>query len=263
MGARIVILILLLSPFGVYADSRLDDYPGLELVDKVIGKADGTHKIILGSLKKINNVLEPENSEYIFGTKSSETYFVPGERDVDQVKDFYRSQLLSRGEILFECSGRNCGPSNYWANTIFAKPILYGPEQFQRYVLARLKNDEYISVYVAMRGTRKLYFHIEVIGKDSEGEKIERYSFQSSQSAVSFASNMLSENEDLNLHIIVHHEIEEGRGIEDSITKSKQIGNNVRRLIGDEDRITIHGLGALLENQGGSPSSIELLVIRP
>ena len=40
MGARIVILILLLSPFGVYADSRLDDYPGLELVDKVIGKAD-------------------------------------------------------------------------------------------------------------------------------------------------------------------------------------------------------------------------------
>ena len=114
-----------------------------------------------------------------------------------------------------------------------------------------------------MRGTRKLYFHIEVIGKDSEGEKIERYSFQSSQSAVSFASNMLSENEDLTLHIIVHHEIEEGRGIEDSITKSKQIGNNVRRLIGDEDRITIHGLGALLENQGGSPSSIELLVIRP
>ena len=86
MGARIVILILLLGPFGVYADSRLDDYPGLELVDKVIGKADGIHKIILGSLKKINNV-KPEYKKKIFKAclKTSEL-----SKDIKFVKVFLK-----------------------------------------------------------------------------------------------------------------------------------------------------------------------------
>ena len=263
MGSRIVILLLFLSSFGASAGLMPNDYPGLQSVDSAIGKSVESHRIILGSLKKVNNVLEPENFEYIIGTKRSETFFVPGERDVDQVKDFYRAQLLALGEILFECSGRNCGPSNYWANTVFVKPILYGPEQFQRYFLARLKHGEYVSVYVAMRGTRKLYFHIEVIGKDQVREKIERFSFQTSEAAVSFAREILSKSEELTLHIVVHHDMEEGRAIEYSIEKSKQMGNKLKGLLGDQDRITIHGLGALVENQSRSPSRIELLVFRP
>ena len=263
MGSRIVILLLFLSSFGASAGLMLNDYPGLQLVDSAIGNSVESHRIILGSLKKVNNVLEPENFEYIIGTKRSETFFVPGERDVDQVKDFYRAQLLALGEILFECSGRNCGSSNYWANTVFVKPILYGPEQFQRYFLARLKHGEYVSIYVAMRGTRKLYFHIEVIGKDQVREKIERFSFQTSEAAVSFAREILSKSEELTLHIVVHHDIEEGRAIEYSIEKSKQMGNKLKGLLGDQDRITIHGLGALVENQTRSPSRIELLVFRP
>ena len=263
MGSRIIILILILSSFGASADSWLNDYPGRQLVDSAIGNSVESHLIILGSLKKVNNVLEPENFEYVVGTKRSETFFVPGERDVDQVKDFYRVQLLALGEILFECSGRNCGSSNYWANTVFAKPILYGPEQFQRYFLARLKHGEYVSVYVAMRGTRKLYFHIEVIGKDQVREKIERFSFQTSEAALSFAREILSSTEELMLHIVVHHDMEEGRAIEYSIEKSKQIGNKIKGLLGHQDRITTHGLGALAENKSRSPSRIELLVIRP
>ncbi len=263
MGSRIIIIILILSSFGASADSWLNDYPGRQLVDSAIGNSVESHLIILGSLKKVNNVLEPENFEYVVGTKRSQTFFVPGERDVDQVKDFYRVQLLKLGEILFECSGRNCGSSNYWANTVFAKPILYGPEQFQRYFLVRLKHGEYVSVYVAMRGTRKLYFHIEVIGKDQVREKIERFSFQTSEAALSFAREILSSTEELMLHIVVHHDMEEGRAIEYSIETSKQIGNKIKGLLGHQDRITTHGLGALAENKSRSPSRIELLVIRP
>ena len=80
MGSRILILLLFLSSFGASAGLMLNDYPGLQLVDSAIGNSVESHRIILGSLKKVNNVLEPENFEYIIGTKRSETFFVPGER---------------------------------------------------------------------------------------------------------------------------------------------------------------------------------------
>jgi hypothetical protein len=69
--------------------------------------------------------------------------------------------------MLFECAGRECGSSNYWANKVFGRPVLYGPEKFQHYMVALLETGPpaYILVYTAQRGNRKVYAHIEILSE--------------------------------------------------------------------------------------------------
>lgn len=119
-----------------------------------------SHLVVLGSLEKVNRELEPEKSEIFYGRRYQETYYLPEARRTGQVFDHYRSQLESLGEILFECDGRTCGSSSYWANKVFGEAILYGPEQFQKYAIAsRSDGGGYVAVYVGERATRKIYVH--------------------------------------------------------------------------------------------------------
>ena len=262
MGNSITAVLSCLVSFCVFADPRLDDYPGVELVSVGADNSVESHRVILGSLKKINNVVEPEQFDYVLGNKGSKTFSVPEARSGDLIRDFYRLQLTALGEILFECSGRTCGSSNYWANTVFVMPVLYGPEQFQHYLLGRLKSGDYIAVYVAMRGTKKVYVHIETIKKNQIRQGLARSVFLTSAAAVSAAQEMLDKNKDLILHVVVHQEFEEGKSMAYLIKESKQIGDNLKALLDDSDRVFVHGLGALAPSQSEGVDRIELLMIR-
>ena len=133
-----------------------------DLVKKRVGETPATYLLALGALEKINHVIEPEDSRLITGTKSTWTFELPDARSTGSIGDFYRAQLTSIGAILFECSGRGCGSSSYWANKIFNASVLYGPEQFQRYYVAELSAG-FVVVYVAQRATRDIYVHIEYL----------------------------------------------------------------------------------------------------
>lgn len=147
--------------------SVLDDlelYQGAEQVDALNESEKTTHLIVLGALEKINHELEPEHSITVDGRKASRTYYLPLARRTKEVSKFYREQLLSHGELAFECYGRTCGSSSYWANRILGHAILYGPEQFQHYQVYALPDDGgYLAVYVGQRATRKIYGYPESV----------------------------------------------------------------------------------------------------
>jgi len=259
--SRFVSLICLVVSTLAYAETPLEDYPGLEVVDTRHDDTLSSRRLILGSLKKINNLLEPERVEYISGTRGSMTAFIPNERRTDTVKKFYRDQLRILGEILFECRGRTCGSSNYWANTVFGASILYGPEQFQHYILAKLKNGDYIAVYVAMRGTRKLYVHVETTTTRKSGRRVARYIYQTSDAAVTAARKILAEG-GVTLHLVVHQGLKEYEGMDDAVSRSLNMGGEIRKRLADRDQVVVHGLGGLAPDDALSADRIELLVIR-
>jgi hypothetical protein len=145
------------------ADGKLIDQielpPGAELVggsDDVLG----THLAVLGTLEKVNHEVQPEASEFLRGKKSTRTYYLPQNRKTSQVADFFKEQLAGEGEIAFSCKGRGCGSSSLWANQIFDRAILYGPEQYQYYLIASI-DDAYLAVYIGQRATRKIYVYLE------------------------------------------------------------------------------------------------------
>ena len=137
---------------------------GAELVDQESNDTLQYHLVVLGALEKVNRELEPEASEFVQARKRSWTWYLPEARRTERVFNHYLNEVEPLGELAFTCSGRGCGSSSYWANTIFKHAILYGPEQFQHYLAIRLGDGSgFLVVYIGERATRKIYVHIEQI----------------------------------------------------------------------------------------------------
>ncbi|MBT3427748.1 MAG: DUF4892 domain-containing protein [Gammaproteobacteria bacterium] len=162
---RVLLSWLLLSlAILTAAAADLPVYPGAELVESQSGGALERNQVILSSLKKIRNVLEPDRIISVRGSRSTQTYYVPDVRNVEVVIDHYKDSARQGYETLFSCQGRSCGSSNYWANTVFKNSILYGPEQFQYYWVGLDSATKYYHlVYLGRRGTQKIYLQHEVI----------------------------------------------------------------------------------------------------
>lgn len=134
---------------------------GAELVKEQVDATKAAYQVVLGALEKINRQLEPEASETVIATRAARTYYLPQSRRTAKVLAHYQPQLEALGELLYQCSGRTCGSSSYWANRIFDEAILYGPEQYQHYLVLQIGDSaDYLAVYIGQRATRKIYVHI-------------------------------------------------------------------------------------------------------
>ncbi|HAT28229.1 MAG TPA: hypothetical protein DCS89_14520 [Gammaproteobacteria bacterium] len=148
-------------------------FPASELVEQETTESTG-HLLVLGALKKVNHDLQPEEFILVPGRKDASTWYLPEARRTKQVAEHFKSELVESANILFECQGRSCGSSSYWANKLFERAILYGPEQYQHYLIAQRSVPQhslsqqnalgdYIVIYIGERATRKIYVHIEYI----------------------------------------------------------------------------------------------------
>ena len=111
-------------------------FPSSVLVEQQTTESTA-HLVVLGALEKVNHELQPEKFILVPGRKEASTWYLPEARRTKQVAEHFKSQLVGSANILFECRGRSCGSSSYWANTHFERAILYGPEQYQHYLIAQ------------------------------------------------------------------------------------------------------------------------------
>ncbi len=150
-------------------------FPSSELVEQETTESTG-HLLVLGALEKVNHELQPEKFILVPGRKVASTWYLPEARRTKQVAQHFKSELVESANILFECQGRSCGSSSYWANKLFERAILYGPEQYQHYLIGQRSVPEhsfaqqkaegdYIVIYIGERATRKIYVHIEYISR--------------------------------------------------------------------------------------------------
>lgn len=262
---------------------NLERYPGAEVVESRIDEKIANRRIILGALKKINNILQPKFFEYVSGTQTSTTYYIPAERRVDKVVEFYRDQLSGSASILFTCKGRDCGSSNYWANTIFTTPLLYGPEQYQNYIIAEdLATNDYIAIYVGQRGTKKIYVHMQITSTVEKRSKFTRGSLVDSLEShgkfviptrdfllesdlVAGIVEFMKLNEQSKLTLVSHDSLQKDESIEDGMQRTLRHSESVRSNLVDagisKERVHAFGVGPLSPLDDGQVSRLELLVI--
>ena len=150
-------------------------YPSSELVEQETIESTAL-LVVLGALEKVNHELQPEKSILVSGRKDASTWYLPEARTTKQVAEHFKSELVESANILFECQGRSCGSSSYWANKHFERAIIYGPEQYQHYLIAQrtvsepsipqqIEEGDYVVIYIGERATRKIYVHIEYIAR--------------------------------------------------------------------------------------------------
>jgi hypothetical protein len=152
------------------SDYAYERFPGSQIVD--YRREDNTvYNLALGRMQRAAGRVAPSQSERFQGDLRRITYEIPDGFNAPEVFEHFRAQLLSDGQQeLFNCQGRGCGSSNFWANDVFGNRILYGPETGQYYMAASYLGEQagrevsgYVALYVVTRANRRLYAHLDFL----------------------------------------------------------------------------------------------------
>ncbi len=119
----------------------------------------------LGRVDKTRRNVRVEHEVRAAATREWATYEMPSGTQPDDVIEHYLAVLDT--EPLFSCRGRDCGRSNLWANEIFKRATLYGPDANQFY-FAGEKAGALVALYVIERGNKRVYAHIEVLRPEEQ-----------------------------------------------------------------------------------------------
>ena len=152
---------------GLYADSNraspLETVAGLPaLVDaRQLGHSQqlAVEKIYpLGSVRRISGQLRFSAELTISGERNLTTWQLSPVHTADAAFAQVREHLQQEGSrLLYWCEGRDCGPSNLWANSVFGNARLYGPDERQRYaVLVSATSPELFALYTVTRGNGRM-----------------------------------------------------------------------------------------------------------
>jgi len=121
------------------------------------------YRWILGGLEKVNGVLRAEKEQRLKGELTQVTYRIPETHTAEAAfEHFYTQAIRQGGEVLFRCTGRECGSSNQWANNIFGYFRLYGIDRSQSFASLKLGNS-HISLYSVKRGSKRVYLRLDVL----------------------------------------------------------------------------------------------------
>lgn len=123
----------------------------------------------LDSIRRISGRLRMSDQISASGQLTAVTYLLPEVHTGIEAFERSRNRLLENGaELLFWCEGRECGSSSLWANEIFQRSTLYGPDARQAYLLARLPgdSDRLMALYGVTRGNGRPYLQVEQFSPD-------------------------------------------------------------------------------------------------
>ena len=267
---------------SVFAEDApfIEIFPNSQLISEHLDAEAQSYELVKGPVKRVNTQLVPESSDVVFATKQQQTFELLGQRSAVRAYDFYRAQLLSKASIIFDCKGRACGASTYWANTYFKNSLLYGPEQFQSYILAKDENNTYIVVYIAQRATGRLMVQLELLSAESGvgGEKNVRkydeiqaslvqgkfvFSMQAEADLLATIAKVIVRNRNETYLLVAHDYLRASEQVEAGITRTRGIAVGIREKLVAAGvpmaRIQAYGAGPIAGMQAGP--RVELLVL--
>ncbi|MBT8146188.1 MAG: DUF4892 domain-containing protein [Gammaproteobacteria bacterium] len=256
-------------------------------------ESDVNYRLILGNMRRSAGRVVAEQSERLTGDLTRITYEIPQGFAGAEVGSFYQQQARENGYTeLFNCSGRDCGNSNYWANEVFDNRSLYGPERNQYYLVFRIDSDQsppsYAAVYVTTRTNRRQFAHVELLDSDGGGDdfvaalSIEKI-FENGAiiipelvfddqdrltdaGGINQIATQLQANESIDLYVVGH--LQDQGLLDNLIARSLRRAERTRDLLiergVDASRLTARGVGPLapLCSENDCAERVEL-VVRP
>lgn len=142
-----------------------EPFPDSRLEQEVTISSPG-HLVLFSPVREVNNEIRSAAMARLPVKGVGQLYEVQGGANREEARDYYLRELQARGaQILFECSGRNCGRSNVWANQIFDQSSLYGRDNNQDYLVAGSVDENgkpwLTLVYTVTRANQRQYVWVE------------------------------------------------------------------------------------------------------
>ncbi|MGB1173626.1 MAG: DUF4892 domain-containing protein [Marinobacterium sp.] len=240
-------------------------------LDKQTAQTVRNYRFPLGAVVKINRDVRIDKEQQLSGQLTRTTWEMPKSFDPNELLQRLRDQVISqKGEILFECEGRDCGTSNIWANDLFNNADLYGRDDYQRYFAAEL-DDQYLAAYAVRRGNRRVYLHLDQI---TEAEQAVPWL----ELLVDRGWVKLPDTEEPTLKLLADHLqknsspiriVGHQQGIDQGIAEqeSKRLAERVATYLVDRAGVRpvqfeVHGLGALAPSVLGADQSALVVITK-
>lgn len=240
-------------------------------IDKQTAQTVRNYRFPLGAVVKINLDVRIDKEQQLSGQLTRTTWEMPKSFDPNELLERLRDQVISqKGEILFECEGRDCGTSNIWANDLFNNADLYGRDDYQRYFAAKL-DDQYLAAYAVRRGNRRVYLHLDQI---TEAEQAVPWL----ESLVDRGWVKLPDTEEPTLKLLADHLqknsspirlVGHQQGIDQGIAEqeSKRLAERVATYLVDRagvraDQFEVYGFGALAPSVLGADQSALVVIAK-
>lgn len=243
-----VALFVLSWSMSVAAFSALNQHPGLDEVElKESSAKEGVHRLITSRVKRMSGEVQPESAEFVSGVKTQVTFEISPAHTTESVADFYRQEFSRTGQVVFECNGRGCGPSNYWSNQVFEIPRLYGPTEYQHYILAKIDSEDvdYVTLYFSQRATGQRFLHQEsfsgVDDRFATDERLiasmlrlqRRFVFDATPEMLGEVRDVINANMDLDLALVAHSGPLDEQTLETSIQETEARAEEVKAILTD------------------------------
>ncbi len=111
---------------------------------------------------------QPESSKRFAGELKRNLYQLPSEMGLSSFKSVLESawfELHPDSQRVYQCSGRECGQSNLWANDVFGESMLFGNDRTQFAVVYLAANGLQLNVvYGSERPNKRSHFTVMSLG---------------------------------------------------------------------------------------------------
>jgi len=257
---------LLLSA-NAQGENRKDGFPRAELVAETHSE-NSEYRLVLSELKRQQAVTSGEIERLISGDVTRQFWQLSVNHEVEQILEHFLARWKG-AQVMYRCSGLDCGSSNFWANKIFNNAKLYGRDANQAYVVALKpgKPNRIYVLYAVQRSKQKLYFNLdEIVTADAvTDEEVERqYLMHALQQEAGWLSGMhvvdgrieeqqsevliktlknLDASIKRRLYLIVH--CYQANNMADNFACSTRLSQQLRAAIYDDFEIPVYGHGAL------------------
>jgi len=138
------------------------------------------HLVLFSPVREIRSEIRSEAMARLPVTGTAQLFELSRTTNREKARDHYLRALKDRGaNILFQCSGVDCGRSNVWANQIFQESNLLGDDSEQDYLVAGAMDSTgqrwLTLVYTVTRGNLRDYIWVEHLAVEA-GVKIPKFS---------------------------------------------------------------------------------------
>lgn len=167
LGRGLCCLAVLMLWVSTVQAERIEPFPlaTLETERQIVSPS---HRVLLSAVREVNDEIRSASLVRLAVRGIGQRLQISPDSGRDEARDYYLQELAARNAvILFECTGRDCGRSNVWANQIFNEATLYGRDVDQDYIAAAYRDAEgaihVVLVYTVTRGNQREYAWIEQI----------------------------------------------------------------------------------------------------
>ncbi|UZD67519.1 DUF4892 domain-containing protein [Marinobacter sp. AN1] len=293
LSSRLALILLAsLMPWLQAEASVLLAFPQAELEEER-DRSSSSYRVMLSPIREVGSELRAENSVRLAVEGSGQLFrMAPGITRQD-ARRWYLEQLQNRGaSILFQCSGRECGRSNVWANQVFDLATLYGRDAQQDYLVAGFEDGEggrwLVVLYTVTRGNQREYLWLEQLqladdavlpGLDGEGGRLAGPVIVPWEGSISVSFEWGAESQrildsmasDPNARIVIagFSGLEPGETLEAATERAERAANTMSDLLDrsglSRSRHIVRAIGPLVRfsTPERPENRIEILVIRP